>query len=138
MVRKKPATTRNNPVTTATSDVRRLIRFAGDVSPEPAQSLVKAGVSAVDVVGLADRRDAVGNQTGDDQSSPGPDVAGLDGGAGEPPNAVEHDVMAVHPGVSSQTCELLDGTETRLEEILGDHRAALCLSLIHISEPTRP
>src|SRR5665647_3245642 len=134
MARKKPVTTRNDPVTTPTSDVRRLIRFTGDVSSESAQSLVKSRVSAVDVVCLADRRDAVGNKTGDDQGSPGPDVTGLDGGAGEPPNAVQHDVMAVHPGVSTQTCELLDGTESRLEEILGDHRAALCHRVVRQGE----
>src|SRR5665647_3825581 len=82
MVRKKPVTTRNDPVTTPASDVRRLIRFAGDVSPEPAQSLVKTRVPAVDVVCMADRRDAVGNQPGDDQSRTRSDIAGLDGGAG--------------------------------------------------------
>src|SRR5665647_3018320 len=113
MVRKKPVTTRNDPVTTPASDVRRLIRFAGDVSPEPAQSLVKTRVPAVDVVCMADRRDAVGNQPGDDQSRTRSDIAGLDGGAGEPPDAVQHDVMTVHPGVSAEACELLHGTETR-------------------------
>src|SRR5665647_3980348 len=116
MVRKKPVATRNDPVTTPTSDVRRLIRFAGDVSPEPTQSLVKARVSAVDVVCLADRRDPVGNQTGDDQGS----VATS--------NAARRPVPVTRNPRSVRT--------TSDPASVSRSRAAP-LSLIHISEPTR-
>jgi len=65
-----------------TSDVRRLVRFAGDVGSESAQRLVETRITAVDVVGMADRRDPIGDQAGDDQRRPRPDVAGLDRSAG--------------------------------------------------------
>ena len=38
---------------------------------------------------------------------------------------VDHDVVAVHAGVRAEPGQLLDGTEARLEEVLGDHRRAL-------------
>jgi len=53
------------------SEVRRfLVRFAGDIGSKPAQRLGKARITAVDVMGSADRRLAIGDQAGDDQCSP--------------------------------------------------------------------
>src|SRR5450631_486931 len=91
------------------------IRFAGDVGAKSPQSLGKARVTAVDVVGPTDRRRAVGDQTRDDERGPGADVAGLHGGPGEPFDPVQHDVVAIDPGLGTQTRKLLDGAETSLE-----------------------
>ena len=87
------------------SPVWRFVRLAGDVSSEPTQRLSEARVTAVDVVGSADGRDAIGNKPGDDQCRPGPDVAGLDGRAGKSFDAMHHDVMPIDAGISSQTGE---------------------------------
>ena len=40
-------------------------------------------------------------------------------------DAVDHDVVAVDPGVGAEPGELLDRPETRLEQVLGDHGAAV-------------
>src|SRR5450631_2005030 len=103
---------------------RCLIRFTSDIGSESTQGFGKARVTPVDVMCPADRRLAIGNEAGDDQRSPGPDVAGLDRGAGEPFDAVQHDVMAIHPRLRPETGELLNGAKARLEDVLGHHGAA--------------
>ena len=104
---------------TGTSPVWRFVRFAGDVSSESAQRLGKTRVTAVDVVGWADRRDAIGNKSGDDQCRPGPDVAGLDGSAGEPSDAMTHDVMPIDSVVSTQPPKPLHGAHCGLDDDTG-------------------
>src|ERR1017187_3514896 len=77
------------PITT--SDIRRFVRFPGDVRSESAQRLGKARITAVDVKSPTDRGNSIGDQSGDDQRGPGPDVAGLNGGTREPIDPVQHD-----------------------------------------------
>src|ERR1035437_2040042 len=116
---------RGNALGKCSEERRSLIQFARDVGPESAQRLGKARIAAVDVICPADRRRAVGNQAGDDKRSAGADVTCLYGGPGDPPDPVQHDVVAIDPRLGPQTRELLHGTEPRLEDVLGNHRAAL-------------
>jgi hypothetical protein len=59
-------------------------------------------VAAVDVVGVLDLGDAVGDQSGEDQPCPRPDVGGQDRSAGEPLPAADDGVMAVDADVRAQ------------------------------------
>src|SRR5450631_2406313 len=116
----RPRTGRLEPAGPGGSEEGRdLVRFAGDIGSEPAQRLGKARITAVDVLGTADRRRAVGDQAGDDQRRPRADVAGLDGCPGEPLDPVQHDVMTIDPRLGTQTGKLLYRPETRLEDVLG-------------------
>src|SRR5450631_3336553 len=72
----------------------------------------------------ADRRLAIGNKAGNDQRGSGPDVTRLDRGTGEPFDAMQHDVMAIDPRLRTEAGELLNGAKARLEDVLGNHRAA--------------
>src|SRR5450631_4767712 len=100
------------------SDIWRFVRFAGDVSSESAHRLGKARIAAVDVMGSTDRRGSIGDQTGDDQRGPGPDVAGLNRGSGEPFDTVQHDVVTIHACVGAEARKLLHGAQARLEDVL--------------------
>ena len=76
-------------------------------APRPRSASSKPGVAAVDVVRAADGGGPLGDQAGDHQRGAGADVAGLDRRAGEPVDPVDHDVVAVDPGVGAEPGQLL-------------------------------
>ena len=61
---------RQPPQVTGSEKGRSVVRFSGDVGSESTQRVGKACVTAVDVMGVADRRLAVGDKASDDQRGP--------------------------------------------------------------------
>ena len=97
-------------------------------APRRDEVVDEALVAAVDVVRLVDRGHALGDEAGEDEPGPGPDVARLDRRAGERLLAAHHRVVAVGAHVGAEADHLVDEAEPRLEQVLGDHRRAVARS----------
>ena len=78
-----------------------------DVRPHAGELAHNVLITPLDVVDTADLRSALGRQPGNHHGRPGPQVAGLDLGAGEALHPLNDGDLAVHLDLGAHATELI-------------------------------
>ena len=82
-------------------------------------------VATLDVDDIADRRDAICGEAGDDQGGTGAEVECIDTGTRKALHTIDDGDIPLHLDVRAHTRELIDILETVLEDGFGDDRGAI-------------